>query len=344
MNDSAPPIPKLTDVARLAGVGNATVSRVLNGGRNVSPETRRRITAAIDQLSYRPNRVARSLKGASSGIIGMIVPSISDLFFAKCAESVQGAVRERGAVLVVVTSHDQDDVVLGSVRQLLLHNIDGLVVAYNKQLTPEVEAALRAARVPIVGIDAPLGSTGAPAVVCDNFEGARLATEHLLAHRYPTVISVQVKPSLYTMRERLRGYRHAIAQTAIEPIQAVIDDRESAARMIEQHLRHDGEPIALFAGNNLAARYICEAVHSMRVSIPRQVALLSFDDFDLADALPSPMSVIQQPLEAIGRVAAELLFKGMAQTAEDPPPEPGRLILLPPRLILRESCGCAASS
>ena len=335
------PTPKLADVARLAGVGNGTVSRVLNGGRNVSKETTTRINAAMSQLNYRPNRVARSLKGAHSGIFGMIVPSISDMFFSRCAEAVEGVVRERGDLLVVVASHDDDELLLAGIRQLLLHNTDGLVLAHSKPHSPELLQALRDIRIPVVGIDGPLSDAGLPSVLCENHEGARMATEHLLSHGYKTIISVQVKPTLYTMRERLGGYRAALRGTGVASIQEVIEDRESAIQLLRVYGK-GREPVALFAGNNLTARYICEAVHYLGLSIPGQVAILSFDDFDLADSLSPPMSVVQQPLDEIGRCAAQILFERRNDQAASG--EPDKPLLLKPQLILRESCGCSPRS
>lgn len=334
-------ISKLADVARLAGVGNATVSRALNGGKNVSKEAMERISAAIRELHYLPNRVAQSLKGASSGIIGMIVPSISDLFFSKCAEAVEAVVRKHGAVLVVAASQDDDSIAVQSVRQLLLHNIDGLIMAYTKPPNRELMNLLRGAPLPVVGIDGPLIGVGCPSFLCENYEGACVATEHLLAHGYTRVISVQVKPDLYTMRERLRGYRKAMSASGKQPLEETITDRASASEVLLRHVRQGGPTIALFAGNNLTARYLYEAVHFLRLSIPQQVAILSFDDFDLADTLTPPMSVVQQPLETIGRSAAMLLF-------EKPEPRDaatgsnGKITMFAPRLIIRESCGCNA--
>ena len=335
-------LPKLADVARLADVGNATVSRVLSGGKNVSSEKMERVSAAIRQLGYRPNRVAQSLKGSSSGIIGMIVPSLSDMFFSKCAEAVESVVQEHGALLVLVTSHDDDEIVLGRFRQLLLHNLDGLILAHSTPKNRALVQALSSSSVPIVGIDRPLHDMGYTSLLCDNFEGAYAGTKHLFEHNYPKIISVQVKPELYTMQERLRGYRSALAGTKLIPAEEIIRDRADAVAVLRRHVAQDILPFGIFAGNNLTARYICEAAHILHLSIPREFAILSFDDFDLADTLTPPMSVVRQPVEDLGRTAAKLLFQEMPlwskrQSSARPAP-----IQLSPRLVIRESCGCNA--
>ena len=333
-------ISKLADVARRAGVGNATVSRALNGGKNVGTEKMARILAAVEDLNYRPNRVARLLRGASSGIIGMVVPSISDLFYSHCAESVEAVVREHNALLVVVATHDEVAAISQTVQNLMLHQIDGLVMACPKAPDQRVINLLREAKIPVVAIDGPLTEVGCPSVLCANFDGAVMATEHLLEHGYRKVISVQIKPELYTMRERLRGYRSAIKAAGRNIYEETITDQASAIEVLRRYCGRKNPP-GIFAANNLTARYLCEAVHILGLSIPRELALLSFDDFDLAETLTPPMSVVRQPLEQIGRTAARLLFEQKADSDAGSKSRSDQRIFLSPQLILRQSCGCA---
>lgn len=333
-------VPKLADVARAAKVGNATVSRALSGGKNVSIETMKRISVAVLELGYQPNRVAQSLKSGSSGIVGMIVPSLSDMFFSKCAEAVESVTTEHGALLVVVASHDEDQAVLSSFQRLMLHHIDGLILAPSELKNDFLKESLRQSRVPIVGIDRPLSDIGYSSLLCANFDGARVATEHLLQHGYRKIVSVQVKPELYTMGERLRGYCSAMAEKHKSPIVETIENRQDAVEVLRRHLVQKDLPVGVFAGNNLTARYLYEATHVLEVSIPHEVAILSFDDFDLADTLTPPISVVQQPIEKLGHAAAKLLFQQIPdwnhrQRGERPAP-----IQLAPKLVIRESCGC----
>lgn len=343
MSKNRSQVPKLTDVAREANVGNATVSRALSGGKNVSSESMKRISDAIIKLGYQPNRVAQSLKRASSGIVGMIVPSLSDMFFSKCAEAVESVTKQQGALLVLVASHDEDVTVQSSFQQLLRHQIDGLILAPSKLIDEELVQSLRNSRVPIVGIDRPLSKIGYPSLLCENFEGARIGTEHLLEHGYRKVVYVQVKPELYTMQERLRGYCFAVAEGSRKAIVETIGNRADATAVLTRHLAADGPPFAVFAANHLTARYICEAIQVLGVSIPRQFAILSFDDFDLADTLTPPMSVVQQPVEELGRAAAELLFKEMSGWKNRRRSKTLQPVQLSPRLMIRESCGCHAA-
>ncbi len=332
--------PKLSDVARIAGVGKATASRVLNGGRNVSEETARRVEEVIRQLGYQPNRAARSLKGASSGIIGMIVPSISDMFFSQCAEAIETVVRKNGCMLIVTASHDSPQAVLESFQQLMLHQMDGLILVQTSLEEKALLEELRHVTIPVVGIDRPLANTRFSSVLCENFEGARVATEHLLRHGYDTILHLQVKSRLYTMRERRRGYDTAMRVAKRVPRNEVVHDVSDTRQALERALARATRPIGIFAGNNLTARYVLEAAAGLRLSIPKELAVLSFDDFDLSNALNPPMSVVQQPIRAIGEHAATLLFAQMNAVS----PLVQMDVMLPTRLVLRGSCGCSGEA
>lgn len=270
----------------------------------------------------------------------MIVPSITDAFFSHCAEAVEAVVRDHGALLVVAPSRDDDNNALDSVRQLLLHNIDGLVIAGSKPPSRKLVQLLRTSRLPVVGIDGPLIGLSCPSVLCHNYEGARLATEHLLSHGYRTVLSIQVKPDLYTMRERLRGYRQAIGESGLQPTEETISSCEDARAVLSRHVRRPGPTVGIFAGNNLSARYLCEAVHQLELTIPQDVAVLSFDDFDLADMLTSPMSVVKQPLAEMGRTAARLLLEQVQSREAHTRPVKSVALMLAAQLVIRQSCGC----
>ncbi|MDW5266619.1 MULTISPECIES: LacI family DNA-binding transcriptional regulator [Acidobacteriaceae] len=339
------PTPKLSDVARLAGVGNATVSRVLNGHIHVSEETSRRVKQAISDLSYSPNRIARSLKGATSGMIGMIVPSISDMFFSQCAEAVEIVARKYGSLLIVMASHDNPLIEFENLQQLLLHRIDGLILSSAQSQNTKLYKELRAITVPVVGLDRPLQEANIPSVISENLEGAKAGTAHLLSHGYDKVLCIHIKPELYPIRERLHGYTQAMNEAGLQPLLHKVESAEDAKTCLKKHLGSAGERIAVFAANNLAARFTWEAIRALHLAIPSQVAMLCFDDFDLADSLTPPMSVVQQTIDDLGRTAAELLFRRMRDdSAEAVSTVVGDPIRFSTQLIIRESCGCHSTT
>jgi LacI family transcriptional regulator len=340
MKKVSSPTPKLSDVARLAGVGNATVSRVLNGRMHVSEETNRRVKQAISDLDYSPNRIARSLKGATSGMIGMIVPSISDMFFSQCAEAVEIVARGNGSLLIVMASHDDPSIEFENLQLLLIHRIDGLILASAQTRNVKLHEELSRLAVPVVGLDRPLREANIPSVISENREGAKAATEHLLLHGYNKVLCIHIKPELYPIQERLHGYVEAMREAGLEPLLYKAENAADAEACIKKHIDSAGGTIAVFAANNLAARFTWEALRTLHLAIPSQVAMLCFDDFDLADSLTPSMSVVQQTVDDLGRTAAELLFRrmrghadGISQTNIDP-------MRLPTRLVIRDSCGC----
>jgi len=336
-----PATPKLSDVARLAGVGNATVSRVLNGHEHVSEETNRRVKQAISDLSYSPNRIARSLKGATSGIIGMIVPSISDMFFSQCAEAVEIVARKYGSLLIVMASHDNPLIEFENLQQLLLHRIDGLILSSAQSRNTKLYKELKGVTVPVVGLDRPLQEANIPSVISENCEGAKAATSHLLSHGHDKVICIHIKPELYPIQERLHGYTQAMSEAGLQPLLYKVESADDAEMCLRKHLDSVDARIAIFAANNLAARFTWEAIRALHLAIPRQVAMLCFDDFDLADSLTPPMSVVQQTIDDLGRTAAELLFQRMRDhSAEAVSTTVGDPIRFSTRLIIRESCGC----
>lgn len=340
MKKGSPPAAKLCDVARLAGVGNATVSRVLNGRMHVSEETNRRVKQAISDLNYSPNRIARSLKGATSGMIGMIVPSISDMFFSQCAEAVESVARENSSLLIVMASHDDPAIEFENLQLLLMHRIDGLILASAQTRNVKLHEELSGLTVPVVGLDRPLREANIPSVISENREGAKAATEHLLLHGYNKVLCIHIKPELYPIQERLHGYVEAMREAGLEPLLYKAEHAADAEACIKKNIDLSGRPIAVFAANNLAARFTWEALRALHLAIPGRVAMFCFDDFDLADSLTPSMSVVQQTVDDLGRTAAELLFRrmqghadGISQTNIDP-------MRLPTRLVIRDSCGC----
>ncbi|MEO6817283.1 MAG: LacI family DNA-binding transcriptional regulator [Edaphobacter sp.] len=336
-----PATPKLSDVARLAGVGNATVSRVLNGHEHVSEETNRRVKQAISDLRYSPNRIARSLKGATSGIIGMIVPSISDMFFSQCAEAVEIVARKYGSLLIVMASHDNPVIEFENLHQLLLHRIDGLILSSAQSHNAKLYKELRGVTVPVVGLDRPLQEANIPSVISENREGAKAATAHLLAHGYDKVLCIHIKPELYPIQERLRGYTQTMSEAGLRPLLYKVENAEDTMKCLKEHFGVEGKKIAVFAANNLAARFTWEAIRMLHLAIPSQVAIVCFDDFDLADSLTPPMSVVQQTIDDLGRTAAELLFQRMRDSkTENSSADVGDPIRFSTQLIIRESCGC----
>lgn len=340
--------PTLNEVAKRAGVGTTTVSRVINGGNRVDPRTLARVRSAIKALGYMPNQAARSLKGHHTKTIGLIIPSIADPFFSSCAEAAQAIARAHESLLIVTTTQNDLRTELESVNVLISHRADGLIIAPANSASTELRATLERAGVPVVALDRPLTESSIPFVIADNFAGANLATQHLIGHGYKRIACLTGEDTLYTIRERISGYRQAVEAAGLPVmLNTAIRDYESAEATIREMLDGDAPPDAIFTLKNSATIYAFEALKKLNVPIPDTVALLGYDDFELAATVRPSISVVRQPINEIGRMAAEILFqqlvrkgdRGRALDSLVP-----RQVQLSTQLVRRSSCGCHRAS
>jgi LacI family transcriptional regulator len=324
----------MSDVAKLAGVATMTVSRVLHGHASVGEETRNRVLKAIAKLNYVPNEVARSLRKGRSRQIGVIVPNLYDPFFAICAHSINMVAQEREYSTLIVTSGEDPVRESAEIRRMLLRHTEGFVIvpAVGKsQLgSPEFQ------RTPIVTLDRPVARSSFDSVLVHNKKGSQCGIEHLILHGHRHISCLGLADQ-WTTRQRVAGYRAAMkaAGLAIDSH----DVTESSSAMLETMrslIDRRRAPTALFCCNNLVMRLALHALSTLDVKIPETMALLGFDDFEMADLHKPPISVLRQPIELMGKSAAELLFARLdADDGHDNP----RKSVFPVELIVRGSCG-----
>jgi LacI family transcriptional regulator len=326
----------ILDVARLAGVAPMTVSRVLNGSASVAEETLRRVQEAIAKLDYKPNELARALRNSRSRSIGVIVPYLSDPFFAICAHSINKVARQRGYSVMLTTSDENPETESSEASLLLRRHIEGLILIPATENGSRIDISEFAA-TPIVTLDRPSGLARCDSVLVDNRDGARQAVEHLIQRHRARVAFLGLSLDLYTMRERYAGYREAVLSAGLEPTAPVPCDSEDAATgQVRGLLRSPQPPTALFCANNLVTKFALHALFRLGLTVPDDMALIGFDDFELADTLQPPITVIRQPIAELGSTAAELLFQRITNATI----QPGRQRTLPVELVLRRSCGC----
>lgn len=337
--------PTLSDVAQKAGVGTTTVSRVINGGARVDPRTLARVRRAIESLDYVPSHAARVLKGGRTRTIGLIVPSIADPFFSSCAEAVQAVAHANESLLIVTTTKNDPNAVIAGMESLGRHRTDGLIITPANWNNRSLRNALQQLTIPVVALDRPIPNSPVLSVVADNFAGALAATQHLIEHGRKRIMCFTGEENLYTIRERVRGYRAAIEQAGLQLIvESSIVDYRSARFAIEGLLKRRNPPDAIFALKNITAIYAFEVLQQLKIRIPESIALIGFDDFELAASLQPSVTVVRQPVETIGRTAAEILFKQLSHPVKShvsPPSVRCRPVVLPTRLVCRSSCGCA---
>jgi LacI family transcriptional regulator len=334
--------PTLSQVARKAGVGTTTVSRVINGGERVSAKTIEHVRRVIESLGYMPNQAARTLKGHRTKTIGLIIPSIADPFFSYCAEAAQAIARAHDSLLIVTVTANDPLAEVENLKILMRHRVDGLILVPADQENSALLALLKRVTVPIVAMDRPIADANSQivSVIADNHAGAIKATRHLIEHGYKRIACLTGESNLFTIRERLSGYQSAVLAAGLPCIiDTSITDHQSAEAAIQTLLARPDPPDAIFATKNSTTIHAFDVLKKLNVAIPESVALLGFDDFALASTVSPSISVIQQPVEEIGRRAAEILFEKLTGGDMNHTGDMNQIVLQT-RLIPRASCGC----
>ncbi len=331
----------MIDVAKLAGVGTMTVSRVINGHQHVTEEMRRRVFEAIEKLKYRPNEVARSLREQRSRQIGVIVPNIHDPFFAVCAQSVSMVAKEQGYSVNIAMSYEDPETEYNEAAIMLRRHVEGLVVIpsagpVSRLTEPEF------AGIPVVTLDRPIAGSRFDSVVVQNQSGARIAVNHLIEHGHKRIGYLGLSSQIYTLNVRFKGYQQAIRRAGLMQIarhgNATQEEMLSTMRML---LAGKDAPTALFCSNNLITRHTLHALSELEVRVPDKVAVVGFDDFETADLLKPSVTVIRQSATEMGRIGAGLLFSHL--TGEEAV-QRATQVVLPVELIIRRSCGSSRTS
>jgi LacI family transcriptional regulator len=329
--------PTMSDVARLAGVGTMTVSRVLNGTAHVSEETARRVQTAIDQLKYRPNELARAFRGQRSHTIGLILPYLYDSFFANCAHAVTTVAKEHGYSVIITTSNEDPDAEYVEVEQMLQWHVDGMVIIPARFRQSRLSRSLFG-KTPVVIFDRPVLDPAFDVVLVQNTAGSRRMVEHLMEHGHQRIGFMGFSRDVFTINARFLGYRHAMQEAGL-PEDAFFgsDSQEDTLQAIKDKLHGPHAPTAFFAANTLTTHHVLASLQNMGVKIPGDLALAGFDDFDLADLTSPPLTVVRQPTQEMGRVATNQLFDRITRGEL---PQTGNRIVLPVEIVLRRSCGC----
>jgi LacI family transcriptional regulator len=320
---------RLRDVAEAAETSTKTASRVINGDPRVASETRERVLRAVDELGYRPDPLARSLRLGTDDTIGVVVDEVADPFFASVIGEIERTALDRGITVIVASTRRRADRERTLLENLAQRRIAGLILAS----VGNDHAYLRTSRHPIVFIDRRPRGLDADTVIVDDRAGARMAVEHLLAHGHRRIAFVGDNLEIDTATLRLAGYRDALDAAGI----AVRDDHialiepgaDEPHAAVEALFALDTPPTAVFSANTRSSLRVLRRLHG---SGHTDVGFISFGDFAMAEALTPAVSVVNHSPEEIGRLAAERLFARLA--GEEPPPE---TIVAPLEIVARGS-------
>ena len=330
--------PTMHDVARAAGVGTMTVSRVLNGSQHVAKETADRVKRAVTELGYHPNEMARALRNFKSRTVGLIVPNLCDTFFATCAHAVNLVAKEYHYTVLITTSDDRAEIEYVEAERMMQRHVEGLLVA------PAGIGQCRLGEggfdaIPIVAMDRPVCDR-VDSVVVENEQGSREAVCHLIEeHGHERILFLGFLKDLYTVRLRSDGYAQAMRAARLPLLRNYsCNTLESTAAVLKAALAEPDPPTAVFCANNMATRDVLAASLRLGISVPEDLAVVGFDDLELGDILHPALTVVRQPVAELGQRAARLLFSRLY--AEPAATSHVTHTMLAVELIRRHSCGC----
>lgn len=328
--------PTLKDVAERAGVSYATVSRVLANKPHIREETRQRVLQAVQEVGYRPNRIARSLQSQNSRIIGVIVSDIIYDFFPPLVRAIENYVSQHDFALFFCNSDEDPAKEKDSIDLLVEENVAGVIMAPTVEENYAIDCLLDA-RIPVVTVDRRVKNKATvDSVVIDNAKSAFQLVDHLVKNGYQRIGAVVGSPELYTARERYLGYRQALQQHGIQADPSIIatgmPTADSGYTLTLAMLQTSAPPTALFTSNHLLASGAFKAIRELGLTIPDDVALVTFDNSSWTELVDPGLTVVAQPTTQLGTTAADLLI----QRLEDPD-RPYQNVVLETEIIIRGS-------
>jgi LacI family transcriptional regulator len=341
--------PSIRDVAREAGVSASTVSRVLNARPDVAPATRERVLRSIAELNYHPDAQAVGLSRRHTGVVGLVVPDVITPFCIGVIGSVLNSLRARG-YWMLLAARGLDTEERARMQASLLEElgrsrrIDGLLVLIPVESSLGPLRALAGDGVPSVLVDMQYDGAGLNTIAVDNYGGGYLATEHLLQSGYRDIAILCGPHWMPVSRDRLAGYQAALRDwgVPIRPewiVPGLGFNEETGQYAMRTLLQAERRPRAVFAASDLIAFGAIAVLDEVGLRVPEDIAFVGFDGIPAAASFRPPLTTVRQPLEAMGRLAAEHLCGLIAGETDE------RLhVTVKTELVVRDSCGAADSA
>jgi len=320
-------------VAQLASVSTKTASRVLNDDPRVSPATRASVVEAMQTLDYQPDPTARSLRAGTDRLVGVVVDSVGDIFFAQLVARVEATLDDAGYRVLIASSNRDAQRERDTVQHFVQRRCAGVI------LTPSSRqslAGLRMRDVPVVFVDRVGDLPGAQSVVADDFALSRTATSHLIAHGHRRIALLSDLPVIETTRHRHEGFRAAMAEAGLpvdeDLVRSDCPGPSDVVRVISGLLALDEPPTALISTNTRLSLGVVPALHQHGRT---DIALVAYGDFAMAESLSPAVTVVDHSPEAVGTAAAEALLRRLRPGGDTA--DHDLITLVPARLIARGS-------
>ena len=332
--------PTIRDVAARAGVSVATASNVVNGNRPVGEASRRKVLEAVAGLGYQVDRAASALRGASTRLVGMVVPDITNVFFASLVHGVEALAERDGYDLLLVSTSEDEAIERRRLGALVGRRIDGLIAVPCGDASMASLGAGATRLPPTVLVDRGAESPGFDTVRADCAAGGYAAARHLIGLGHRDIAVLAHSERFQNIAERIAGCRLALAEAGLAGCERVVcggRDLEGLRGAIEMELHRADRPTAIFALTNVCALAALKAARGLGLEIPGDVSIVGFDDLDWMLALRPHLTTVAQPVDGFAATAWTLLIRRMSGDAA----VPAERILLPCALKVRESTGPA---
>ena len=338
----------IEDVARIAGVSAMTVSRVINGEKNVRDTTRAAVQEAIDQLSYSPNTAARSLAAGQATHIGLLYANPSAAYLSQFLVGALEGARRAGCHLVIEACESEGaDEQAEATRRFLTTNVEGVILPPPLSESQPILSELEIAQIPVVTVAMGRPRDNALNVRIDDFAAAEEMTNHLLELGHRRVGLIKGHPTHIASIERARGFRSALERHGIDPEDAPIEQGyftfRSGLVATERLLARPEPPTAIFACNDDMAAAAVSVAHRKGLNVPQDISIVGFDDTAPATTVWPELTTVRQPISAMAEAALELLLEDVRERRSGTPTGPAERVL-EHSLIVRESSASPASS
>jgi len=328
----------IKDIAQQAGVSPTTVSFVLNGKgkeKRISEQVSKRILKIAGKLKYKPNQLARGLRTGKTKTIGLIVEDIANNFFANVAKVVEDEADKYGYKVLFGSTEDNEEKARGLLEVLRYRQVDGYIITPTLNLDKDIASLQK----PVVLMDRYFPNVkDSSYVVVDNFQGAMIAVDHLVAQGYKHIGIITTTSHQIQMQQRLEGFSAALKKHGLPSGKNVIKrlpfdlDRPGYTQEITKYLQNNRELDAVFFATNYLGICGIESIRSIGLQIGSELGMVSFDDHDIFRLLSPAVTCVAQPVEEIGRTLIRILMEELDETTEEP-----KQVVLPLELRERES-------
>ena len=315
---SSNPVVTMAEVAERAGVSAATVSRVLCGRSSVAPEFRAKVSAAVEELSYRPNRLARNLRRRNAEMVGVVISDVENPHFAEMIHIAEEEAYRRGYRMLLCNTDESSEKQRSYLQMLADERPVGVIIAPCDANGPEISQLIDLG-IPVVAFDRPVKDERADAVLADNFEAARTAVDHLVGAGMTRIGYISISTQIETGARRLAGYKAAMTALGLET--RWVDGGLRLAtgfRATERLLREWPEMEAIVVGNNMLTVGALRALRAEKRRVPDDIAVVAFDDPFWAELIQPSLTTLAQPVRAMTSTAVRLLIDSIEGRRREP--------------------------